>query len=86
MIDVAAEFCSWTDQQSKRIFNFQTRNGRNSGSPEYHFRRQLSQLSDGLLKDSNRLAICELRQSETRSDAEITFLADHTLLYKTGSW
>jgi hypothetical protein len=30
--------------------------------------------------------ICELRQSETRSDAEITFLADHTFLYKIGSW
>jgi hypothetical protein len=53
---------------------------------EYHFRRQLSQLSDGPLNGSNRLAICELRQSETRPDAEITFLADHTFLYKIGSW
>jgi hypothetical protein len=24
MIDVASEFCSWTDQRPKRIFNFQT--------------------------------------------------------------
>jgi hypothetical protein len=55
-------------------------------APEYHFRRQLSQLSDGPLNGSNRLAICELRQSETRSDAKITFLADHTFLYKTCSW
>jgi hypothetical protein len=23
-IDVAAEFCSWTDQRPKRIFNFQS--------------------------------------------------------------
>jgi hypothetical protein len=70
----------------ERIFNFQTRIGRNARSPEYHFRRQLSQLSDGPINGSNRLAICELRQSETRPDAEITFLADHTFLYKTGSW
>jgi hypothetical protein len=38
-INVAAEFCSWTDQRPERIFNFQTRIGRNSRSPEYHFRR-----------------------------------------------
>jgi hypothetical protein len=85
-IDVAAEFCSWTDQRPKRIFNFQTRIGQNSGSPAYHFGRLLSQLSDGPLNVSNWLVICELRQSETRPDAEITFLADHTFLYKTGSW
>jgi hypothetical protein len=85
-IDITAEFCSWTDQQPKRISNFQTRIGRNSGSAEYRFGRKLSQLSDGLLNGSNRLAICELRQSETRPDAEITFQADHTFLYKTGSW
>jgi hypothetical protein len=42
--------------------------------------------SDGPLNGSNRLAICELRQSETRLDAETTILADHTFLYKTGSW
>jgi hypothetical protein len=29
--------------------------------------------------------INELRQSETRSDAKITFLADHTFLYKIGT-
>jgi hypothetical protein len=85
-IDVTAEFCSWTDQRPKRIFNFQRRIGRNSRSPKYHFGRQLFQLSDGPLNGSNRLAICELWQSETRPDAKITFLADHTFLYKTGSW
>jgi hypothetical protein len=68
------------------MFNFQTRIGRNSRSPEYHFGRQLSQLSDGPINGSNQLAICELRQSETRPDAEITFLADHMFLYKIGSW
>jgi hypothetical protein len=40
----------------------------------------------GLLNGSNRLAICELQQSETRPDAETIFLADHTFLYKIGSW
>jgi hypothetical protein len=70
----------------ERIFNFQTRIGRNSRSPEYRFGRQLSHLSDGLLNGSNQLAICELRQLETRPDAETTFLADHTFLYKTRSW
>jgi hypothetical protein len=68
------------------IFNFQTRIGRNSGSPKYHFRRQLSQISDGPINGSKRLVINELRQLKTRSDAKITFLVDHTLLYKTGSW
>jgi hypothetical protein len=71
---------------AEQIFNFQTWIGRNSGSLEYHFRRQLSQLSDGALNGSNWLAICELRQSETRPDTEITFLADHNFLYKIGSW
>jgi hypothetical protein len=47
---------------------------------------RLSQLSDGPLNGSNRLAIYELRQSETRPDDETTFLADHTFLYKIGSW
>jgi hypothetical protein len=32
--------------------------GRNAGNPEYHFERQLSQLSDGLLDGSKRLALC----------------------------
>jgi hypothetical protein len=31
-------------------------------------------------------AICELRQSETRSVAKTTFLADHTYIYKTCFW
>jgi hypothetical protein len=47
---------------------------------------QLSQLSDGPLNGSNRLAICMLCLLETRTDAEITFLVDHTFLYKIGSW
>ncbi len=47
---------------------------RNSGSPEYHFGRQLSQLSDGPLNSSKRLAIGELWQSETQSVAESAFL------------
>jgi hypothetical protein len=70
----------------ERIFNFQTQIGRDSRSPEYCFGSQLSHLSNGPLNSSNRLAICELRQSETRPDAEITFLADPTFLYKIGSW
>jgi hypothetical protein len=71
---------------TKRIFNFRSRIGRNTGSPKYHFGRQLSQLSDGLINGSNWLTICELRQSETRSVAKTIFLADHTYLYKTGFW
>jgi hypothetical protein len=85
-IDVGAEFCSSTDQRPKRMFNFRSWIGRNSKCPEYHFERKLSQLSNGLTNSSNRLAICELRQSETRPVAKIIFLADHTYLYKTGFW
>jgi hypothetical protein len=70
----------------ERIFNFQTRIGRNSRSPEYRFGRQHSQLSDGLISSSKWLAIWELRQPETRSVAKTTFLADHTNLHKTGFW
>jgi hypothetical protein len=71
----------------ERIFNFQSQIGRNSRSPEYHFGKQHSQLSDGPLNGSNWLAICELWQSETRPDAEITFLAEfYTILYKIGCW
>jgi hypothetical protein len=69
---------------AERIFNFQTQIGQNSGSPEYRFGRQLSQLSDGLINGFKRLAICELRQSETRQVAKTIFLADLTYLYKTG--
>jgi hypothetical protein len=60
--------------------------GQNSRSPEYCFGRQLSQLSDGLINSSQRLAICELRKSETRPVAKTIFLADHTDLYKIGFW
>jgi hypothetical protein len=71
---------------AERILNFQTRIGQNSGSPEYHFGRKLSQFSDGPINGSKWLAICELRQSETRPVAKTIFLADHTYLYKTGLW
>jgi hypothetical protein len=70
----------------ERIFNFQTRIDRNSGSPKYHFGRHLSQLSDGLINGSKQLAICELRQSETRPVAKTIFLLDHTHLYKICFW
>jgi hypothetical protein len=65
---------------AERIFNFLSRIGRNSGSPEYCFRQQLFQLSVGLSNGSKRLAIHELQQSETQSVAESSFL------YKTGFW
>jgi hypothetical protein len=71
---------------AERIFNFQSQIGRNSKSPEYHFRWQLSQLFDGPLNGSNRLAICELQQSETRPVTKTVFLADHTFTYITGFW
>jgi hypothetical protein len=68
------------------MFNFQSQICRNYGSPEYHFGRHLSQLSDGSLNDSKWLVICELRQSKTRPVAELAFLADHTFQYKSGFW
>jgi hypothetical protein len=71
---------------AKRILNFQSRIGRNFGSHEYCISRDLAQLSDGLLNGSKWLAICELRQSETRPVAESAFLADCTFLYKSSFW
>jgi hypothetical protein len=68
----------------KRILNFQTRIGRNSGSPEYHFGMQLSQLSDGLINSSKWLVVNELWQSETQLIPKPIFLTDHAYLYKTG--
>jgi hypothetical protein len=62
IIDIAVVFCFFFDRTAvERIFNFPTRIGQNSGSPEYHFK---SQLSDGLINSSKRLGICELRQSK----------------------
>jgi hypothetical protein len=55
-------------------------------SPEYRFRRKLSQLSDGPLGSTKWLAVCELRQLETRPVAASIFLTDHTFLYKIGFW
>jgi hypothetical protein len=57
----------------------------NSGSPEYHFSGQLSQLSDGPLNGSKRLAICELQQSESWLVAESAFLG-RLFLQKSGFW
>jgi hypothetical protein len=59
---------------AERIFTFLSQIGRNSGSPAYHFRRQLPQLSDGPSNSSKWLAICELRQLETRLVTESAFL------------
>jgi hypothetical protein len=71
---------------AKRIFNFQSQIGQNSWDSEYRCGRQHSHLSDGPLNGSNRLAICELWQSETRPVAKTAFLADQIFLYTTGSW
>jgi hypothetical protein len=38
------------------------------------------------MNGSKWLAICELRQLETRPVAKTIFLSDHTYLYKTGFW
>jgi hypothetical protein len=69
---------------TKQIFIFRSRIGRNSRSFKFHFERELSQISAVSLNGSNRSAICELWQSETQLITEITFLAYHTYLYKTG--
>jgi hypothetical protein len=71
---------------AERIFNFLSRIGRNSRSPKYHIGRQLSQISEGPSNGSNRLAICELRQSKTRPVTKSAFLLDYTFLYKTRFW
>jgi hypothetical protein len=71
---------------AKRISNFPSRIGRNSGYPKYYFGRKHSQLSDDPSNISKRLAICELQQSETQPVTETAFLADHTFLYKIGFW
>jgi hypothetical protein len=85
-INIAAEFCIWTEQQHNGSSISSLGLAKNFRSTEFHFRRQLSQLSDGMLNGSKRLAICELRQSETRPVPDLVFLADHTFLYKTGVW
>jgi hypothetical protein len=68
---------------AEQIFNFPSRIGRSSRSPEYRFGQQLSQISDGPSNASKWLVICELWQSETRLVTESAFLANHTFLYKT---
>jgi hypothetical protein len=50
--------------------SFASRLSRNSGSPEYHFGRKLSQLSDVPLSGSKQLAIYVLRLSELDRVAE----------------
>jgi hypothetical protein len=47
---------------AERILTFGSQIGRNSESPEYHFGRKLSQLSNGSLNGSKWLVICELQQ------------------------
>jgi hypothetical protein len=84
-IDVTAEFCSGQNIGGTDL-QFSVSDWLNSGCPEYHFGRQHSQISDGPSNGSKRLAICELRQSETRPVTESAFLADHTFLYKIGFW
>jgi hypothetical protein len=66
----------------ERILNFPSWFDQSSGSNEYRFGQQLSQLSDGPSNCSKWLAIYELWQSDTRPVAESAFLADHTFLYK----
>jgi hypothetical protein len=83
MIDVTAEICSWTDQRQ----NGSSISGLGlAETPEVPntVSKGNSHLSDGPINGSNRLAICELRQSETRPVAKTIFLADHTFLYKIG--
>jgi hypothetical protein len=59
---------------AKRIFGFDSRISWNSRCLKYHFHRQLSQISYGLLDGSKQLAICMLRQSKTQPVAESAFL------------
>jgi hypothetical protein len=56
--DVSAVFCFWTEQRQNG--SSISRLGQNSGSPEYRFVRQLSQLFDGLINGSQRIVINEL--------------------------
>jgi hypothetical protein len=59
-MDLQFSVLGWPKLQKSRI-------------PFQNFRRQLSQLSDGPSNGSNRLAICELQQSDTRPVAESAF-------------
>jgi hypothetical protein len=60
---------------AERILSFKSRISQNSRNPEYHFgKKKLSQLSDDPLNGSKRLAICELRRSETQPVAESALL------------
>jgi hypothetical protein len=56
----------------KRILNFQSQIGQNSGCHKYLFGSQLSQLFDAPLNGSIRLANCELQQLNTRPAVEIS--------------
>jgi hypothetical protein len=84
-IDIAVEFCTWTEQRHNRSSIFSLGFAETPEVPNTILEDN-SQISDGPLDGSERLAVCELRQPETRPVGESIFLADHTFLYKTGFW
>jgi hypothetical protein len=86
MIDVAAEFCTWTEQRHNGSSISSLGLAETSEVPNTILKKKLSQLSDGPLDVSKRLAVCELRQSETQPVTEPIILTDHTFLYKIGFW
>jgi hypothetical protein len=86
MIDVAAEFCFWTEQRQNgssifRLGLAETPEVPNTISDDNSLSCRMVHQTD-----PKRLVIYEVRQSKTRPVAESAFLADHTFLYKTGFW
>jgi hypothetical protein len=64
----------WTEQQLNGTELLGLRLTKTPEVPNTINGRKLSQLSDGLLNSSKRLAICELRLSKTQPVAESEFL------------
>jgi hypothetical protein len=60
--------------------------GQNSTSPEYHYGRKLSQLSDGLQYSSKQSAIYDLRLLELNRSVESEIWTDYTFQHKSGVW
>jgi hypothetical protein len=72
-INIAAEFCLWTEQRQDGSYLLGLRLAETPEVPSTNC-RQPSQLSDGPSNGPKRLAICELRISEIGPVAESGFL------------
>jgi hypothetical protein len=85
-IDVAAEFCTWTEQWQNGSPVLSLGLADTLECSEYRFSRKPSQLSYGPLNGSNRLAIYMLRQSELNRLLDQHFWVDCTFLKQLDYW